>query len=347
MFNCNLCAIGSFPQKDYTEASVLIKKYFSRIPLWPQLPKRSFNEEMYVQFSENIPGIRVDREENRISMDINRTKDEEIESFYDRFANNDLEHFAITSDYSNGLYAMISSDEKFEDSIFIKGHITGPVSFALSVLDEEKKPVIYNDEAFNIIVSGLKMKMLWQASILKRYNKPIIIFIDEPYMVNIDSGMLNLNKENIFHSLKEFIDLAEENSILSAIHCCGNTDWGYLMKLRPKIINFDAYNFYKNFNLYTEDIKNYINDGGCIAPGIIPTDKNIMNVSVEELLKIFYDNLILLEKTGIERNKILRNMLITPSCGMGSLDEKISAEICRKSYEVSELIKKQNNLFKY
>ena len=45
------------------------------IPFWPQLPRVSFYEDMYVQASENFPGMVVDLEAQRISLDTVRFED--------------------------------------------------------------------------------------------------------------------------------------------------------------------------------------------------------------------------------------------------------------------------------
>ena len=36
------------------------------IPFWPQLPKVSYFEDMYVQALENFPGVRIDSVQQRI-----------------------------------------------------------------------------------------------------------------------------------------------------------------------------------------------------------------------------------------------------------------------------------------
>ena len=45
---------------------------------------------------------------------------------------------------------------------------------------------------------------------------------------------------------------------IASLHCCGNTDWSMLLKRDIDILNFDAYNFVKEFSLYHADIKNFI-----------------------------------------------------------------------------------------
>ena len=66
-FGCLPTAIGSMPHVDAKEACSLVAKYLPNIPVWPQLPRRSFLENMYAQYSEGLPGVVI--EEERIYLD--------------------------------------------------------------------------------------------------------------------------------------------------------------------------------------------------------------------------------------------------------------------------------------
>ena len=52
---CLPAALGSLPIVDPTEACRLMTRSFPALPAWPQLPKRTYLENMYTQFSENLP----------------------------------------------------------------------------------------------------------------------------------------------------------------------------------------------------------------------------------------------------------------------------------------------------
>ena len=56
---CLPTALGSLPIVDPTEACRLMTQSFPAIPVWPQLPKRTYLENMYVQFSEGLSLIHI------------------------------------------------------------------------------------------------------------------------------------------------------------------------------------------------------------------------------------------------------------------------------------------------
>jgi hypothetical protein len=60
--------IGSFPN---TEPGPLCARLVDSlsIPAWPQLPRRSFKENMYVQYSARLPGLQIDEVQEKVYFD--------------------------------------------------------------------------------------------------------------------------------------------------------------------------------------------------------------------------------------------------------------------------------------
>ncbi len=81
--------IGSLPHTDPEEACNLILRHFPEVSAWPQLPRRSFLENMYVQFSEGFPGVVLERE--RMYVDRTRDLSGELGRLYLAYLENDLE----------------------------------------------------------------------------------------------------------------------------------------------------------------------------------------------------------------------------------------------------------------
>src|SRR3989338_1638857 len=274
-FHFEATGIGSLPFKDSKAACRIIFDNFRDIPFWPQLPRRSYKEHMYCQFSEGMPGINIDEKNKAIHLDIKKASSG-MENAYQRYLDQDLEYFKISPEYAEGFYEFCASFKtSAKKARFAKGHVTGPVSFALSVTDENKRSLIYDKDMFDIITKVLIMKAKWQIRKLKELGRDVIIFVDEPYLVSIGSSYVNIPLDSVAGSLDEIFKGIKEEGALSGIHCCGNTDWSFVLKRSVDIINFDAYNFMKEFALYAGDIKNFIKNGGAIAWGIIPSSEAI------------------------------------------------------------------------
>ena len=56
------------------------------------------------------------------------------------------------------------------------------------------------------------------------------------------------------------------------IHCCSNTDWGFIMGLDPSVISLNVYATAKEFLLYSDAIWEYMERGGVVAWGIVPAE---------------------------------------------------------------------------
>lgn len=331
-FNFDATGIGSVPFREAGSALSVIFNNFQSIPFWPQLPKRSFLESMYVQYSEGLPGIVVDSAKKTIHIDRGRAM-REIEEAYTKYLEGDIEYFKISKDHAEGLYAFVGEfDKRRGDVKCVKGHITGPISFALTVTNENKQAVMYDKDTFEVLTKALCMKVRWQIRELKKVFPSVMIFIDEPYLVSIGSSFVNINAEDAFSKLDEVIAAVKEEGAMAGLHCCGNTDWPMLLKRDLGILNFDAYTYTKELLLYGADLKAFLDRGGAIAWGIVPSSDAIDKESAGSLIRKFTEGIKMLTDKGISEKSI--SSIITPSCGLGTLDDPSA----RKVFETLRLI---------
>jgi hypothetical protein len=329
-----ITGIGSFPFTDVDKAIDLIFDTCPEIPFWPQLPKRAPFENMYIPFLEGTPCMVIDEKEGTAFMDTEKA--DRIEEFYENVQNGNLEAFCITEKFAPGFYAFL---ERLEERIsmvkFIKTQVTGPFSMGLGLKDEKGKPVIYNYGYFDIVKKSLNMKAQWMvATIKKRFpEKGVIIFFDEPYMVSFGSAYVSISKEE---AIGIFNDVLGGIPALRGIHCCGNTDWSVLFNTDVDIINYDAFNYLETIFYFEEDLKRFVNRGGRIAPGLVPTgsedirkvlgdrqdltDAQISGTAqadLQHLAKKFRE--LMKEKIGQDG---LKDLIVTPSCGLGSVTQE-------------------------
>ena len=82
-------SLGSVPFADTSEAWDAILRSYPYIPSWPQLPRRTYRENLYAQFSERFPGITL--EDQRIYVDRRKDLDPGLEQLYLAYLENDIE----------------------------------------------------------------------------------------------------------------------------------------------------------------------------------------------------------------------------------------------------------------
>ena len=341
-FNCIATGIGSLPIVDPEEAVALSLKYLAEAPIWPQLPQRGFREYMDAQYCESLPGLVVDEAKKKVSFNTARDLTPELETFFGRYLDKDFGYFKMTEAYAAGYYAFLRALRKgLPPGVkYLKGHVTGPLTAGLSFKDETGKDIIHNDVLFDAVVKGLAMKAAWQVRELGQFNKPVIIFIDEPAMESLGSAFSAVSSETVAERLNEIIGTIHELGGIAGIHCCGNADWPMIFNTGVDIVNFDAFGYLEKVLLYPGDIKRFLSRGGALAWGVVPTGAFTGAETADLLVDKLNEGMKRLEKEGIDRKTMLRQCLITPSCGMGSLSPDKAEAILKLLREVSDRMQK-------
>jgi hypothetical protein len=335
-------AIGSFPHREPAAACELILKHIPEIPIWPQLPNADFREQMEIQYSEGMPCVVVDEEKERIYFETGGDPTGELGKFYENVVEENLDHFRISPAYSRGLYYMEEklSSTDLSSVQFIKCHVTGPLTFGLSKTDENKRSIYYNEVFRDVVVKGIAMKARW---LLQRFH-PLgcrqICFVDEPIFSAFGSSTyVSLQRSDVVGCLGEVVEAIHKEGALAGTHCCGNTEWTILIDAGVDIMSFDAFGYGETIAYYADRIKDFLENGGILACGIVPTSEMIREQTPDSLagkLDAFVKNLA---SKGIDENLVLQQCMLTPSCGTGSLTVELAEEIFWKLSDLSRLIR--------
>ena len=198
-FSCRPTVIGSMPHTDAAEACSSVTHYLKDIPVWPQLPNRSFLENMCVQFSEGFPGVVLGQ--NSIHVDHSPDQEKSLEQLYAAYLENNVEKYSIGPEYATGLHTFLSLNTLMP--MAVKGQITGPVTWGLTVADNSRRAILYDDVLGDAVAKLLRLKAAWQEKVLSKICKNTIIFVDEPYMSSFGSVAVPLSKERVVSQLEE------------------------------------------------------------------------------------------------------------------------------------------------
>ncbi len=344
--NCISSAIGSMPFADPSHA-IDVSLNNLDCPIWPQLSHFGLYEQMEIQYSEGLPSIVIDEEKGRMYFDTSGDYSEEFAEFYEKYmvamdeddGDGDCSAMEITEKYSKGIYAL---EKRLEDTgeklEYVKVQVTGPISFALTIVDENKKAMWYNEEFRDVIIKAIAMKCRWQIQKFAKYADKVICFIDEPILSAFGSSTyVSVQRDEVVEALEEVIAAVHADGGIAGIHCCGNTEWSILIDAGVDMVNFDAFEFGETIAMYADSVKEHIARGGSLAWGVVPTSTAIRNESVDSLeiqLEKVMDHLI--EKTGINKQTLLEQSVITPSCGTGSMEEKDAEKVFKLTGELAK-----------
>jgi methionine synthase II (cobalamin-independent) len=337
--------VGSLPHPDPETALDRILDTLSELPAWPQLPCRNFRESMYVQCSEAFPGAVVDSESERIYFRSDERFHEELEGFYQAIIDDSVDHFAISPDYALGFHLFLDRMRSggSPGPRWLKGQVTGPFSFAMTVTDENKRAMAYNPELFEVAVQGIAMKARWSARKLCEVADGALVVLDEPYLCSFGSAFVNVERKQVVAAIRASVDAIHKEGALAGLHCCGNTDWSLALETGTDVLNPDAFKFFDGLPLYPAEVKSFLDRGGIVAFGIVPSSEAALDVTGETLMKDLDSRVDQLAAKGIDRTQLFRQSLITPACGMGTKTVEVADRVLDLLRELSQRLRKRDS----
>jgi len=277
------------------------------IPFWPQLPRINFYEDMYAQASQNFPGIVVDLENERLNFNTSKFE-QELWEYSGKMDH--TETFALSQEYSVAYHKFLNKD--LQGYHAIRGQLIGPVSFGFNVLDEDRKPIIYNDDVRTILFDFIQRKANIQYRELKEKNPNAFVWLDEPGLGWVFSGLSGYNDIQARQEYQSFLAGFDGPK---ALHLCANVNLPYLLGLGIELLSFDAYQIELMPKGYTNAVADFIRSGGIISWGIVPTDSESLSKETPEtlarLLSSYWE--VVAVNTGLSAKGIAEQSLIAPA----------------------------------
>ncbi len=302
------------------------------VPFWPQLPNLSYYEDMYVQAAEHFPGIVLDVENRRLSFSI----DKFAEEFEEALAGFDQpDRLDISTAYSVVYHRFLALDHSRRPAI--RGQLEGPISFGFNVLDQDERPIIFNDTIRPFMLELMARRLNVQLERLKQLNPNAFMFVDEPGLQFLFSAMAGYSDVKAKEDLDRFFSMVDRPR---GIHLCGNPDWDFLLGLDLDVLSLDIYTNAEIFSSYARSIQRFLDKDGVIIWGIVPTgvdafEKENLNSLGRQLENVWE----VLSRKGIDTFQLLgRSMLSPATCCLVNPDREKTVE---KAFESVRLLSRQ------
>ena len=320
--NCQTTAMGIMPHTDIERALEVVLSL--DIPFWPQLPKVSYFEDMYVQASENFPGVRIDITNQKILFDLSRFY-EELPSYFEKA--DDPQTFKLTKEYSLVYHRFLEKDLSRYSAI--RGQMISPISLGLKIVDQDQKPIIYHDEVREVLFDFIQKKVNQQYQELKTKNPNAFVWVDDPGLGLIFTAFSGYNEVQAKSDLDRFLEGLEGSK---GVHLCAKPDWDFLLKSKLDILSFDSFNCGVVIINYPS-LREFLGRGGVLSWGIVPTYTELLEQetidSLKERLETFWEDLF---RRGVDQERLLRQSLLAPAtCNLLNPDKEKTVE---KAFEI-------------
>jgi len=330
-------AMAVMPHKDINRALEMALSL--DVPFWPQLPRYSYYEDMYVQAAEHFPGIILDTEKRtlRFSMEKFTNELEEVIAHFE-----EPDYFDVSEACSEVYHRFLKLD--LSDRPAIRGQLEGPISFGFNVVDQDNRPILFDDTVRPFIIEFLARRINIQLSKLKKINQNAFMFIDEPGLQFVFSAMSGYGDVAAKRDMETFFSLIERPR---GIHLCGNPDWDFLLGLDLDILSLDVYSNGEVFTSYASSIKKFLDRGGMLVWGIIPTNiEPFEKENIDSLENRLIEMWTFLDKKGIDYDFITsRSMLSPATCCLVNPDiEKTVEKAFHMVKELSRRVKERSNV---
>ncbi len=309
------------------------------IPFWPQLPRLSYYEDMYVQASEHFPGIVLDMEKRTLSFSMEKFI-REYEEALSHFE--DPGYFDISPQYSAVYPRFLELD--LSDRPAIRGQLEGPISFGFNVLDENRRPILFDDTIRPFMFEFMAKRVNVQHARLRERNPNAFMFIDEPGLQFLFSALSGYDAAAAFKDMEAFFQALTRPR---GVHLCGNPDWDFLLNLDMEVLSLDIYSNGEVFSKYAPSIKRFLDREGVIVWGLVPSNVEPFDkedvASLEARLKDVWETL---DRKGIDRAWLLSKSLLSPAtcCLVNPDGDKTVEKAFERTRVLSERLRSQFGL---
>jgi hypothetical protein len=309
------------------------------VPFWPQLPNFSYYEDMYVQAAEHFPGILLDIKNRTLRFSLEKFINE-LEETMTHFE--EPQYFDVSETYSVVYHRFLALN--LSDRPAIRGQLEGPISFGFNVLDQDQRPILFDDTVRPFMMEFLAKRINIQLARLKTLNQNAFMFIDEPGLQFLFSAMSGYGEVKAKEDLDLFFSMIDRPR---GIHLCGNPDWDFLLGLDLDVLSMDIYTNAEIFSSYASSIKRFIDKGGVLVWGIVPTGIELFEKESHESLIAQMEGVWqIMGKKGVDIEHMLTQSLLSPAtCCLVNPDKEKTVENAFISINhLSQILKEKYHL---
>lgn len=209
-------------------------------------------------------------------------------------------------------------------------HFAGPISVGLSLLRAGATP----DVAFRVACHAVRSHTLALAAAVDAAipGAAQIVFLDEPQADRIMERDLPITPDEVVDILSSAMAAVEPLAAVG-VHCCADIDLALLLDAGPHILSLPVSSSVEPLAGYLD---RFLARDGWIAWGAVTTEGPIgvtANRSWHQLATVWGR----LGARGCDLDRVQRQCILTPQCGLGAHGVSTAERICRTLHDVARV----------
>ena len=307
---------GSMPYKDEAHITRVMIKLFEKNPYLPLVPLISEDENILMRTLEKLPGISMNGKKivlNIISPFFPEDA-EKMEKIYNNPSDEGLESYSSDSFYSEMFFKMIERTQPSE-AVF---HLLGPFSLSQTIVNMEENQLLADKFYRKYIIQAETLKALWFIKKVKSLSPdttPLIIF-EEPKFNEfgvISKSNPDVTREVVVNLFSKIFQVLRSAGAGVGVQCFNKCDWQIPLDAGIDILSFGAYTNPANITIIADKITKFLEGGGYINWGIVPTmtEAIVKSLTTDFLVTRFMKTVQGLVDEGVKRELIYRRSMVS------------------------------------
>ena len=338
---CLPLLLGGLPHHNAAQALEISRRYAGALLAWPQLPRRSFREESYVQSMQGFPGLVLDASQSRLYVD-RRRAEQEMNALGLAYLEDRYSYTALNADDAAGLDELLRQGETLRGSRALKGQLMGPISLAAQITDEHDRPLIYDDMLFDALVQHLELRAEWQQARLSELNPATIICVDEPFLEMVGLPFVPVDWARARQQINQVLD---DVRACKALFAGGACDWPEVVQLAIDMLIVNVADNHASLVAAAPALADFFARDGMFGLGLVPADDDaIMPASAERLAEQAGNFAAAIAPDGRGAAAVLRRCVVSTAGTISRMSVAGAERAMRLAAETSALLREQYGL---
>jgi hypothetical protein len=325
-----ITGLGSLPLTSPQAAVAFVEQMCPEIPFWPQLPRRTTQEQMIEQALGSKQAFFV----RQPSGPGYRVKPGLLQACLDEFS---IGAASLDAQTASGFFAFEQAATAgiFRQARAFKGQQIGPITLACCLFDKDQA-FLFTENCLQAVSQRLVRLALWQMERLQQCGRPVICFLDEPCLALLSHEPYQRVASLAIQALRTVIAALQAAGVLVGLHCCANLDSFQIMcQVAPDIISFDAYENLERFGKDPSALR-FLAQGGLAAFGLVPTVSDWASIDVTDI----FTRWLLTYQESSDIRQLVSQTMITATCGLGLLEPAQVAPLFQLTQQLSTRMQK-------